>query len=220
MGAAAGLEVDAGDVEKPHPPEAGRRLDRHGSHQLGVRVELMVGDPARRHRVIGGDQRMELRRDLLLVQHHVARIEIQARTLVAHLTAGHAGRHRRAEQMEAGVHPHQTVTACPVDFGRHGFADRRQRLARHRNVQDLAGRDAFARIGYANHAAARAPKLPGVAWLAAAHRIKHRAVETNSGAIHGGHGRGAELEITVLAEQFLGHARFLSATSGSASTAI
>src|SRR5262245_7993905 len=46
---AAGLEVDAFNVEQPDAPHAARRLHRHGAHELGFRVELLVGDPHRAH---------------------------------------------------------------------------------------------------------------------------------------------------------------------------
>src|SRR5688572_1414960 len=45
--AAAGLQVDAGDLEQPHASFAARRRHRHGLHQLRLGVELGVGDPGR-----------------------------------------------------------------------------------------------------------------------------------------------------------------------------
>src|SRR6185437_8485218 len=43
MGPAAGLQINAGYVEKPHAALAGGRLHRHGAYQLGLGRELLVG---------------------------------------------------------------------------------------------------------------------------------------------------------------------------------
>src|ERR1044071_6047784 len=67
MRAAAGLQIGAairaGDVDDPHPPGAGGRLDRHRTHQLGLRVQLRFADPARRDLEPGRNQLAEARPD-------------------------------------------------------------------------------------------------------------------------------------------------------------
>src|SRR5437016_3933402 len=54
VGAAARLQIDAGDLHQADAAGTGGWLHRHRAHQLGPRAQLLVGDPARRHVVAGG----------------------------------------------------------------------------------------------------------------------------------------------------------------------
>lgn len=45
VGAAAGLEIDAGNPQQPHPTGAARRLHAQGFDPLGLGVQFGVGDP-------------------------------------------------------------------------------------------------------------------------------------------------------------------------------
>ena len=45
VGAAAGLEVDAGNPQQAHPTRAARRLHAQGFDPLGLGVQFRVGDP-------------------------------------------------------------------------------------------------------------------------------------------------------------------------------
>jgi len=46
MRAAAGLQVEAGDLDQPDPAGAERRCHRHGLHQARIGEEFFIGDPA------------------------------------------------------------------------------------------------------------------------------------------------------------------------------
>src|SRR5579885_1072526 len=48
VGAAAGLQIEAGDLDQADAAGAHRRLHRHGLDQAGIGFELGVADPARR----------------------------------------------------------------------------------------------------------------------------------------------------------------------------
>jgi DNA-binding GntR family transcriptional regulator len=51
VGAAAGLEVHAFDLQHAHPALAARRLHAHAAHQARVGIEFLFADPAVTHRV-------------------------------------------------------------------------------------------------------------------------------------------------------------------------
>src|SRR5215212_5329419 len=46
MGAAAGLQIDAVDLDKPDPAGSAGRLHRHGLHEARIGIEFLIGDPA------------------------------------------------------------------------------------------------------------------------------------------------------------------------------
>jgi hypothetical protein len=46
---------------------AHRRLDRQGAHETGIGLQFGVADPAVADRMIGGDQRVELARQRVLL---------------------------------------------------------------------------------------------------------------------------------------------------------
>ena len=97
MGAAAGLEVDPGDLHQAHAAHAARRLDRHRAHELGFDGELLVGDPARPDRVTLGDQRVEPARDLFLVEARSGDVKIEPPPAIRYLTPCHGTRNDAAQ---------------------------------------------------------------------------------------------------------------------------
>ena len=125
MRAAAGLQIDAGDFDEAHAPDARRRLDRHRAHQLGLGGELVVGDPARR-RPRGGSAISALSRPAIVsLSRPTPGTSKSSRPLPSEtcppVTAPGT---TRAQQMQAGVHAHQPVAPLPVDLGGHRLAER------------------------------------------------------------------------------------------------
>src|SRR5437764_13578155 len=53
MRAAAGLQVEADDLDQPHLAGPDRRLHRHGFDEARVGLKLRIGDPARTHLGVG-----------------------------------------------------------------------------------------------------------------------------------------------------------------------
>src|SRR6266404_2777280 len=191
MRAAAGLQVDAFDLEQPDPSLAGRRLHRHGADQLGPRRQLLVGDPARPHRMILGDEAIDAGGDLLAVELAVGQVEIQPTLAVADLAAGDVAGHHGGQEVQAGVHAHQPVAAVPVDPRDDLGADRRQYGIGDRDVPDAVGGIALDRVDDGDRPAVGQPQRPGVARLAAAGGIEHGAVEHDAAGIGGGNHRPA-----------------------------
>src|SRR5579883_3283670 len=117
MRAAAGLQIDAGDLDEAHAPAAAGRLDRHRAHQFGPLGQLFVADPARGDRMRLGDQSVEPRADRLPVEARSGYVEIEPAVAVADLPAGHRPGNDAAQEVQAGVHAHQPIAPLPVDFG-------------------------------------------------------------------------------------------------------
>jgi hypothetical protein len=113
------LQIDPLDVEQSYTAAAHRRFHRHGAHQIGLSGELLFGDPARPDGVVRGDQAVQLRRDVLLVELGVRQVEIQPPLGVADLAAGDVAGDHGTEQVQTAVHAHVTVTALPVDLQSH-----------------------------------------------------------------------------------------------------
>jgi hypothetical protein len=199
MRAAAGLQVDARDVEQAHAPLAARRRDRHGAHQLRPRIELRVGDPDRARRGVRAHELVHARLDLVLHQLLHLDVEVEVRLVLADAAAGHRRLHRGAQEVQRRVQAHQAMATVPVerqiDLGADGG-----RGARFEQMQYRVARGAFARVDHAPIADA-----PGVAGLAAAHRVEDRAVELHRVLVHGDHRRVAGLEVRVIPEEELRH---------------
>src|SRR4051812_9874912 len=86
--AAAGLQVDALDLEQPDAALTGRRLHRHGAHQLRPRRQLVVGDPARPNGMVLDDQPVECLLDRGPVELRTGHVEVEPAAPVADLAAG------------------------------------------------------------------------------------------------------------------------------------
>src|SRR4051794_40907720 len=89
MRAAAGLEVDALDLDQAHAARAARRLDRHGLDEVRVGVELLVRDPACGHRRVAEDELVQLLRQLDLVEPGFWDVEVEAPVAIADGPARH-----------------------------------------------------------------------------------------------------------------------------------
>ncbi len=207
MRAAAGLQVDAGDLEQADAALARRRLHRHGAHQLGLGGELRIGDPLGLDRMVLGNEGVDLGFDLILVERAVGQIEVEPSLAVADLPAGDAAGHHRRHQMQARMHAHVTIAPRPVDGRLDLGTDLRRRLSGCRDMHDLTRLGALAGIGDGDGAAIGKRQGSGIARLAAARGIEDGAVEVDAGGVHLGHRRLAVLEIGIGAEQFLGHRR-------------
>lgn len=126
MRTAARLKIDVRNMQKPDSARTARWLYGKRAHQIGIGVELGFVDPARRHLMVLADQAVDLGFYFVLIEHDVAGVEIQTRTLRPDLPAGHARRDDGAEQMQTRVHPHMAVAAVPIDLGGEFAADRRR----------------------------------------------------------------------------------------------
>src|SRR6185503_20525506 len=93
MRAAAWLQVDGtvdADGNQTHLAASRRRLDAHGADEPWIVGKLLIGNPAEIHRMIGGDERAELFRQVVLVDDAgFADVEVQAALLRADRSAGH-----------------------------------------------------------------------------------------------------------------------------------
>src|SRR5215208_4883662 len=115
MGAAAGLEVDALDLDEAHAAGAARRLHRHGLDEGGVGVELRVGDPALADGGVAGDERVQLLGQVGLVEPGLGNVEVEPAVALADGAAGDREGQHDAQEMERGVDAHALVTPLPVD---------------------------------------------------------------------------------------------------------
>ena len=81
-------------VDQPDPALAARRLDPHGPHQLRLLGQRLVADPARRHRKVPRDERVELVLDGRLLQLGID-IEVEPPLLRRELPRRSPARRRR-----------------------------------------------------------------------------------------------------------------------------
>src|SRR5690242_2449072 len=114
VGAAAGLQVHAVDLEEADAPHAARRLDRHRAHELRLGVELRVRDPDRPDVVRLVDQAGELALEVLPVE-GIDHVEIEPRVAGGDRAAVRLVRHDRAEEVGRRVEAHVPVPPIPVD---------------------------------------------------------------------------------------------------------
>ena len=127
MRAAARLEIEVLDRDEPDAAGSCRRLDRHRLDQRRVRLELLVGDPALRHRRVARDELVEPALHLRLVEGRLA-VEVEPSLALADRAAGDGvGQHDRKE-MQRRMGAHALVAPAPVDPGED--ASRRRRAAR------------------------------------------------------------------------------------------
>ena len=208
--AAARLQVDAAvlaDDDEAHAAGAHRRLDRQGAHQARIGLQLGVADPAVADGVIGGDQRVELARQRVLVDRGwVLDVEIEPAVVGVDLAAGDGELHQRAQQMQAGVHAHQPVARVPVEHDADALAGCGERAALGRDVHD-AGLVGVV-DGGGDRAAAAALQLdqPLVAGLPAGGRVEHGAVEDDAAAlVDAEHARAAVALVGIGPVELLGH---------------
>ena len=182
MGAAAGLEIDALDLEHAHAALAARGLHAHAAHEAGVGVELVLADPAVPHGVRLGDELREPGIQRILVE-RLVHVEVEPGVGGGDRAAVDRVRHERAQQVRGGVEAHVRSAARHVD-------PRLDRGARHEgrahglvgpgggHVQDGAGvLGVLARVGDRQTDAVGGQEHPGIAGLATAERVEHGAVE-------------------------------------------
>ena len=207
MRAAAGLQVDALDLQHANAAESARGLHAHAAHQLRVGIELGLADPAVAHRVRPGHQTRDAGAQRLLVQ-RLCHVEIQPRVAGGDRAAVHRVGNERAQQVCGGVKAHVGAAALGVDARRQPRARRkgRQVRARSRHVGDVARPLlVLARVGDDQHRAVGRRQRAGIARLAAAQRVEHGAVEDDAVLVCGQHGGLALQQRSVFAEQFFGH---------------
>ena len=145
------------------------------AHQLGLPVELVVGDPQRADGVIGGHQHVHRGSHGIPVDLFLG-VEIEPSLVRSDLPAGHAEAQHRTEQVQARVHPHVGMPSFPVEVRLDRRAWRGRRRRRLDQVQHAATLP-FARVGHPPFAAVGGAQHARVAGLATAERIEHRAVE-------------------------------------------
>ena len=208
--AAAGLQVDRAvlaDDDEAHAAGAHRRLHGHGAHELRVGLELGVGDPALADGMIGGDQRVEVGGQLVLVDGGgVLDVEVEPAVVGVDLAAGDRKLHERAEQVQQVCmrmrreRVSQSSTARTLWPG----AGRRRALGGHVHDGGLVG----VVDGGGDRAAAAAVDLERalVAGLPAGGGIEHGAVEHDAAAlVDGQHARGAVAQVGIGPVELLGH---------------
>mmetsp|Transcript_5286 Transcript_5286/g.19875 ORF Transcript_5286/g.19875 Transcript_5286/m.19875 type:complete len:309 (-) Transcript_5286:8564-9490(-) len=202
MRAAAGLQVHAVDLQHAHSTQAARRLHAHRTDQAGVGVQLVLADPAVRHRVRLGHQAVQAGLDRVLVERLIG-VEVQPRVGLGDRAAVHRVGQQRAQQMGRGVKAPVGLAARGIDLDTHRGADG-GRLAV-QQVDDGAG--LFLALAGVGHAPAplAGDQPAGVARLAATERVADRAVQQHAALAMADH-RGLALQQRgVLAEQFFGH---------------
>ena len=102
-------------------PVPRRRLDAHGADEAGIVSKLLVGDPAKAHRMIRRDKRKKLLGQVILVDYTcLADVEIEPAFLGADRPAGYWKRDERTEKVERRVHAHVAVASLPAISARTG----------------------------------------------------------------------------------------------------
>ena len=186
-------------------PGSHRRLDRHGLDQARIGLELRVGDPALAHRRVERDQFVEPALDLGLVDHGLARIEIEPPLGVADRSSGHRIGQDDREQMERGMGAHALEAQVPVDAGDHPRARRGQGGPVRRHMQNGRAVGVVDRVDDRHRRAALEDERPAIAALPSALRVEDRAIERHPPRLRGHHRRFGLGSISVVAKQRLGH---------------
>src|SRR5215216_5797362 len=204
MRAAAGLEVDALDLDEAHAAGAARRLHRHGLDEGGVGVELRVGDPTLADRRVAFDERVELLGQLGLVEPGLRNVEVEPAVAVADGAAGDRVGQYDAQEVERGVHPHPGVAPVPVERGRDLIARRHVPVLVGRQMQDGGAVRPVDRVRDRDRGPVRPRQGADVARLPAALGIEDGAVEHDPAfGRDGDDPRGAVAGIGVVAKDKL-----------------
>jgi hypothetical protein len=182
MGAATGLGIDRAILADGHDTDtarSARRPDVGRLHETRIGVELLVGDPAREHLVIVGDEPGERLRDLVLVGVGLRHIEVETALVLADRRAGDRERADDGQEMERGVHTHHLVATRPVDVEDDGVPDCRD-IALAEMQDDLRTVLAVARVDDRDLPPVGPFDRAGVAGLAAARRIEVAAIDDDA----------------------------------------
>jgi hypothetical protein len=208
MGAAAGLQIDAFDLEHAHPPQAARRLDAHAAHQTGVGIELGFRNPALADRVRLVDQARQARIQRLLVERR-SHVEVQARVIGGDRTTVDRLRNQRAQQVRGGMKAHVPLPARHVDLSSDRRSDAQERQQRllpgGRQVQNLARERTLAGIEDLQLATVRQDQQASVTGLAATQRIENRAIELHAALVDARYAGVTGGKGGVFAKQLFGH---------------
>jgi hypothetical protein len=203
--AAARLQIDTIDLDEAHAAGAAGRLHAHAAHQLRVRIELGVGDPAGGDRRGCGDQLGQALVQRLLVE-QLVHVEVEPRVLRGDRAAVHRMRHQRTQQVRAGMEAPVRLAARDVDARADGHAGcqcgRIGRLGQ--QVQDLPRLRALARVDHRQRSPVGQLQHAGVAGLPSALRVEHRAVQLHRATVDRGDDRRAPGEVGIVTEQFNG----------------
>ena len=173
--------------------------------RLGIGLELGVGDPAMADRRVERDQFVELALDLRLVEHGLARIEIEPPLRVADRSSRHRiGRDDR-EQMQGGMGAHAFQAQVPVDAGDHAGARAGQGGAFGGDVQNGRAIRVVDRVDDRNRRPVFEHERSSIAALSSALGVEDRAIERNSARFRGEHGRFRLGPVRVFAKEGLSH---------------
>src|SRR5690625_2597179 len=211
VSAAARLQIHSLDLQEPDPAGAAGRLDRHRPHQLLAGRKLRLIDPPRLHGMIGFDQTVEffLQPDLV---RGLRQIEVEPALAIADLAAGHFSVDQRAEQMQAGMDAHVSMTALPVELQPDFGSRLGQAASLGQDVDHLIRPFALLRIDDLQCRSIRQQQATRITGLAAALRVEDRAIQTQTARCGGHYPRTGGGKIGIFPEQQL-HERKLSSTA-------
>ena len=206
MGAAAGLEIKAYDIDEADATRAHGRLDRHGFDEPGIGFQLGIGDPLLCHVGVLVDAGHEFGRDCVLVEAGIGNVEIEAAFAIADGAACHGVGQNGGEEMQGCVNAHARIADGPIKPECDIFARLGQGRTFCGDMDDLrfvlaidGGRDA-------DRCAIRKAHLADIAGLPAACRVEHGAVKDDAAALIDGENGGVRFaEIGIEAEEQFGH---------------
>ena len=205
VGPPTGLQVDVTDGEKPDPALSGGWFDGHRLDEIGTRRELLVRHPDGANREILLNQPVQLPSDVLLVRNRLRQVEIEATTAVPDGAAGHFRGNHHGEEVHAGVHPHQSMTARPID-------DRRDLGARDvlgyrlcRNMHYRLAAISLASVNDADLGPIGQDQSAPVTRLSSAHGIEYGPIELNTPLVHRSYARDTLPEVYVTLIQKFRH---------------
>jgi hypothetical protein len=205
--ATARLQIHAVDLEQANAPHAARRLDRHGAHQLGLGVQLLVGDPDGADVVRLGHQARQLALQVIAIE-RLDHVEIEARVIGGDGAAVGRVRDDGAQQVRRGVEAHVAVAPLPVDLRPHVSPGRSGASATCRIRPSALMVSVTSRRRRRRAPELRHPRLPPAA------RVEHGAVEDDPLRIARDHpglgGRG----VRVVAIELVGHENIVARAAG------